>query len=129
MMIQSVERKITALTAKLEEMRQLRSIAGMEQWQHLRKAVEGRILAHINQLCQDIDDGETRSLRAEVRALRWFLRIPMVNEKDMETTAEQVAGLRKKLERLHTLGVGQSAEVATVGAEADAINSKLEGTP
>ncbi len=128
-MIQSLERKILTLTAKLEEMRQLKSIAGMEQWVHLSKAVERRILSSINQLCQDIDDQQTRAIRSEVRALRWFLRIPQIDDKEASALADQIAGLRKKADRLHTLGIGQSAEVDTLSAEADAIGKKLEGTP
>lgn len=128
-MIQAIERKLLALNIRLEEMRQLKSIAQLEQWQFLSKAVERRILGSINQLCQDIGEQETRSMRAEIRALRWFLRIPQINDKEAEAIAEQVAGLRKKADRLHTLGIGQSAEVDTLSAEADAIERKLEGTP
>lgn len=127
-MIQSIERKLVALTSRLEELRQLKSIAQLEQWQFLSKAVERRILGAINQLCQDLPEPETRTMRAEVRALRWFLRIPQINDHEVEAVAERIAGLRKKAERLHTLGIGQSAEADTLSAEADALERKLEGT-
>lgn len=122
--------RIQQLDLMLDEARALRAIAATEHWHHLERAIGRGILARINMVC-DIECGDRDTVvhRAEIRALRWFLRIPQISEQELEKAAITVKGLRDRVDRMHNLGLGQEhTAAAEVLAEVDSVERKLQGT-
>lgn len=122
--------RIDELTRKVEEARLLRIVAGSEGWKQLEACLSQGILARINDVCQiDCDQNKTLVLRAEIKALRWFLRIPQIPDKDLREAVNAIKDLKARVERIQSLGLGRSAEAEEVLVEADRLSQKLEGVP
>jgi hypothetical protein len=122
--------RIDELTRKVEEARLLRIVAASEGWKQLEVCLQSGILSRINEVCQiECDQTKTLVLRAEIKALRWFLRIPQIPDKDLREAVNAIKDLRARVERIESLGLGRSEEAGTVLAEADRLSQKLEGVP
>jgi uncharacterized coiled-coil DUF342 family protein len=128
MNVRKLSDRIDELTRKIEEARLLRLVASSDGWKQLEACLQHGILARINEVCQiECDANKTLVLRAEIKALRWFLRIPQITDKDLKDAVAAIKDLRGRIERIQSLGLGRNAETEEVLAEADRLNQKLEG--
>lgn len=128
--LQRLKDRLAELESKAQQISDLKAIAASPSWKSLSSTLEASIIARINRLCdKSCDPEETSMLRAEIHALRWFLRVPKINETEVKNLDERLQGLRKQIERITVLGVGAQREQETADAmdAMDTITTQLEG--
>ena len=127
----TLQAKVDDLVRRIEEARSIKEIAASDAWKFLSRTIEHGILIKFNRVCQvECPADESVTLRAEIRALRWFLRIPQIDDANIAKAVQTVQGLREKVKRLQSLGLGQSdTEASEVSNEVDSLNRNLQGLP
>lgn len=123
--LKDFESSLASIELTLKYKTGLRRLAETEEW----KLLEGIIGKLVNARIADLlvpGTGHERTieLRAIANTLRMLLDIPKVNPKEFEHLANRAKDLRKRIERLHTLGIGSTAG----RNEIDAIKSELAET-
>lgn len=123
--LKDFESSLASIELTLKYKTGLRRLAETEEWKLLEGIIGKLVNARIADLLVPGTDHErTIELRAIANTLRMLLDIPKVNPKEFEQLANRAKDLRKRIERLHTLGIGSTAG----RNEIDAIKSDLAET-
>lgn len=129
-MIEKLEQRLQELTKHIEEAKNLRLLAASPEWKSLAAAIEQSMVAKVNKVCSvDCSELETTVLRAELRVLRWFLKLPKIPDAEFEKTTRALRDLRQKVDRLHTVGQVDRVQAAAVAEEADDLARSIERMP
>ena len=130
--IENLERKLARVFDQVEEAKSLRILAAAPEWKVLSTRLNRQIVGKINALCAlDCDDRVTTILRAEISALRWFLRAPQIKDDDFERMVSEFEDLRQKVALLHTRGhnSADASESASLAENVDRLHREIEAMP
>jgi len=129
-MSQKLLGELKRLYKLVEDAKNLRMLADRPEWKALEVSVQESMAQKVNELCSvDCDDKTTLTLRAELRALRWFIRIPKVSETEFAKRIQDYEVLRQRVDRAHNVGQISQADYEMFSEEAFRLTRQFEVSP
>jgi hypothetical protein len=132
-MIEQLNRAIEEAELQLQIQQRLRHIAESDDWKLLAALISKAINGKINALLgATTTHDEFVAMRAEINTYRSLLEIPKIPDAAFKALADKVKGLLERRKRLHTLGIGSTAnrnEVESIKSELTEIQQALRSQP
>jgi hypothetical protein len=118
-----VERLKSALSAKMGEIDQLaalKNLSAHREWGVFVKAINSRVIGHINRLCAiDCGHEESNRIRGQIQTLKDIATIADASEAHIARLLATAQDLRSKLEKLHTRGHLSAEDHAQIAHDID----------
>jgi hypothetical protein len=129
--LELIERKLSAAIVQVERDKNLRILAAYPEWRTFAASLEVDVVSKINQLCKaTCGDKETITLRAEIYTLRRVLYAVKIPDAEFKRHCAELQDLRKKVDRLHTMGhTSDATGSAELAEKVDRLSREIEAMP